>query len=427
VRKTVLVRGPALSQSGYGEHTRFVLRALRTKEEEFDIHILPTNWGETGWLAIDDDERTWLDEHINKATAHLQAKLPYDISVQVTIPNEWTRMAPVNIGITAGIECNKVSPVWLEKANEMDKVITISEHSKSGFVSASYHGQNTQTGQAMELRCGTPVEVVGYPAKVFENTPDLNIELDYDFNFLAVAQWGPRKNLHNLIRWFVEENIDQEVGLVVKTSLKNNSVVDREYAEAMIRNSISDYPDRKCRVYFLHGDMTEPEIHALYKHPKIKALVSLTHGEGFGLPLFEAAYSGLPIIAPAWSGQCDFLYTPYESKSKKKKKKTRKKAQFAEVEYTLGPVPGEAVWPGVIEKETMWCFPTEGSFKMRLRQVRKNYNKYLEKAMTLKKWVCKEFESEETHKKLQESIYKIETFEIEEWLEELDAQVVEHD
>jgi len=426
VRKTVLVRGPALSQSGYGEHTRFVLRALRTKEEELDIHILPTNWGETGWLAIDDDERTWLDQQVNKATEHLQAKLPYDISVQVTIPNEWTRMAPINIGITAGIECNKASPVWLEKANEMDKVITISEHSKSGF-GVAYQGQNSQTGQPMELRCNAPVEVVGYPVKTFDELPDLGIDLEYDFNFLTIAQWGPRKNLHNLIRWFVEENIDQEVGLVVKTSLKNNSVVDREYAEEMIRSSIPTHPERKCKVYFLHGDMTEPEIHALYKHPKIKALVSLTHGEGFGLPLFEAAYSGLPVVAPAWSGQCDFLYTPYKSKSKKGKGKLRKKTQFAEVEYTLGPVPGEAIWPGVIEKETMWCFPTEGSFKMRLRQVRKNYSKYLEKATTLKKWVRKEFNSEEIHKKLQESIYKIEAFEIEEWLEELGAQVVEHD
>ena len=427
MKKTILVRGPALSQSGYGEHTRFVLRALRAQEEHLDIHILPTKWGETGWLALDDEERHWIDDRVNKATEHLQAKLPYDITVQVTIPNEWQRMAPINIGVTAGIECNKVSPVWLQQANEMDKVITISEHSKLGFVNVIYNGQNPQTDQPVELRCTTPVEVVGYPVKTFEDATELDIELDYDFNFLTVAQWGPRKNLHNLIRWFVEENIDQEVGLVVKTNLKNNSIVDREHTEAMIKRSIPDHPDRKCKVYFLHGDMSEPEIHALYKHPKIKALISLTHGEGFGLPLFEAAYSGLPVIAPGWSGQCDFLYTPYESKSKKKKRKTRKKAQFAEVEYTLGPVSDEAVWPGVIERETMWCFPTEGSYKMRLRQVRKNYTKYLEKAAVLKKWVSKEFESEKMHEKLRENIYKIEAFEIEEWLKELDVQVVEHD
>ena len=51
MKKKVLVRGPALSQSGYGEHTRFVLRALKRQQHLLDIHILPTSWGQTGWLA----------------------------------------------------------------------------------------------------------------------------------------------------------------------------------------------------------------------------------------------------------------------------------------------------------------------------------------------------------------------------------------
>ena len=423
MRKTVLVRGPVLSQSGYGEHTRFVLRALRMREDELDIHILPTGWGETGWLALNDEERRWIDFQINKATEHLQAKLPYDITVQVTIPNEWQKMAPVNIGITAGIECNKVSPVWLEKANEMSKVITISEHSKSGF-GVVYQGQNSQTEQPMELRCNTPVEVVGYPVKAFDELPDLGIDLEYNFNFLTIAQWGPRKNLKNLVRWFVEENIDQEVGLVVKTSLKNNSAVDREYAEKLLESSIPDLPDRKCKVYLLHGDMSVEEIHSLYSHPKIKALVSMTHGEGFGLPLFEAAYSGLPIITPGWSGQADFLYAPFNSTAKKKKKK--KKALFADVDYTIGPISPEAVWPGVLEKEAMWCYPTEGSFKLRMRQVRKNYDKWLKKAEQLQEWVREEYARDKMCERLLNSIDEKEDI-IENWLEELGTEIVEHE
>jgi glycosyltransferase involved in cell wall biosynthesis len=42
------------------------------------------------------------------------------------------------------------------------------------------------------------------------------------------------------------------------------------------------------------------------KHPC--AMIAIPHGEGFGLPIFEAAYSGLPVISVGWSGQCDFLY-----------------------------------------------------------------------------------------------------------------------
>jgi glycosyltransferase involved in cell wall biosynthesis len=279
----------------------------------------------------------------------------------------------------------------------MDKIITISEHSKSGF-DAVYSGQHPQTGQQIHLTNQTPVEISHYPVKTFDELPDLDLNLEHDFNYLAVAQWGPRKNIQNLIRWFVEENHDEEVGLIVKMSLKNNSVVDREFALQQIENSIPDIPDRKCKVYLLHGDMSESEMHALYRHPKVKVMVSLTHGEGYGLPLFEAAYSGLPIIAPGWSGQCDFLYMPWASKSKKNKNK--KKAMFAEVDYTLGPVPDVALWQGVIEKGMMWCYPTEGSFKLRMRQVRKNYDKWLAKAEELQAWVCEEFAWEKKHEEL---------------------------
>ena len=269
----------------------------------------------------------------------------------------------------------------------------------------------------MQLVCNTPVEVAHYPVKKFEELPSLSLKLDYDFNYVVVAQWGPRKNLANVIRWFVEENHDKEVGLIVKTSLKNGSVVDREHVISQINNFIPEIPDLKCKVYLLHGDMTEGEMHSLYKHPKVKAMVSLAHGEGFGLPLFEAAYSGLPIIAPGWSGQNDFLYMPFDSK--RKKNNNKRKAGFAEVDFTIGPIPENAFWKGVIERDMSWCYPTEGSFKLRLRQVRKSYDKYLKKANDLQKWVCDEFAWDKRHEHLISLIYeKPEMIDWSEWSKE---------
>jgi glycosyltransferase involved in cell wall biosynthesis len=165
----------------------------------------------------------------------------------------------------------------------------------------------------------------------------------------------------------------------------------------MIKNLIPNEEDIKCKVYLLHGDMTEDEMHSLYQHSKIKAMISLSHGEGFGLPLFEAAYSGLPVIAPDFSGQVDFLNAPVQSTSKKKKNKKILKQMFANVEYTIGDVPESAVWDGVIEKGTKWAYPTEGSYKLRLRQVRNNYDKWLKKALYLKEWILEEFEWDKKH------------------------------
>jgi glycosyltransferase involved in cell wall biosynthesis len=391
LRKKIVVRAPVLTRSGYGEHSRFLLRSLRERGDVLDIHIIPVGWGKCGWITQDDEERAWLDRKIGKTAAYMHNGGKFDVSIQVTIPNEWEKLAPINIGVTAGIETTKCSPVWLERANMMDKIITISAHSKRVFTDTIYHGQNTQTNEPMTLKCEVPVEIAHYPVKVFESLPELSLNLDYDHNYLVVAQDGPRKNLENTIRWFIEENFDQEVGLVVKSFHRNCSISDRIYTEKQLSLLLSKYPDRKCKVYLLHGDMSDEEMHALYKHPQIKCLVTLAHGEGFGLPIFEAAYSGVPIIAPGWSGQCDFLYAPFQG-SKKKKKKEGKHPYFAEVDYNISPVQKSARWEGVIEKDSMWCFPQEGSYKMKLRQVRKNYSKWEKKANTLQAWILENFE-----------------------------------
>ena len=405
MRKKVVVRAPVLTRSGYGEHGRFVIRSLRSREDDlFDIYVVPITWGQTGWICRDDEERSWMDEAIKKTVEYTSRGGQFDMSIQVTIPNEWEPMAPINIGVTAGIESTKVAPVWLEKAAIMDKIVVVSEHSKWGFENTVYHGQNRNTGQPMTLKCEVPIDVVHYPVKSFNNLSELDLGLDYEMNYLAVAQHGPRKNLENTIKWFVEENFDEEVGLVVKTFFRNNSLIDRYHAEDVLSNIMSQFPDRKCKVYLLHGDMSDKEMHSLYSHPQIKCLVSLTHGEGFGLPLFEAAYCGLPIIAPGWSGHCDFLYAPHLGEEKKNKNKKSKQPYFLEIEYDIQPVNKSAVWDGVLVEDSMWCYPKEGSFKMNLRRLRKNYDKWKKKADLLQGWVIENFEPNSQYDKFVSSI-----------------------
>jgi len=421
MKKKILIKGPILTSSGYGEQARFALRALRKHSDRFDIYIITIPWGQTGWIHEDNEERAWIDQRIRETIEYSSGGGTFDISLQVTIPNEWERMAPVNIGYTAGIETNKVAPIWLEKSNMMDHVIVVSEHSKNVFEDSAYEryaeGQPKENGPVDILRLTTPITAVNYPVRKHDEV-DLELDLDYDFNYLAVAQWGPRKNIENLVRWFVEENIDEKVGLVVKTSIRKSNVTDRGFILKNIEKLLSQYEDRKCKVYLLHGDIPSEEMNALYKHPKIKAFASLSHGEGFGLPLFEAAYNGMPIIAPGWSGQCDFLYAPYLGKGKKKNK-NKKQPYFAEVEYDVGPVQPEAHWEGVIQSDSMWCFPQQGSYKMRLRQVRKNYSKWEKKAKQLQEWIIDNFTEEKCYEKFANAVCAEEQFNVESWLDNL--------
>ena len=395
----IIVRGPVLSMSGYGEQSRFALRSLKKHEDKFDIYIVPIPWGNTNWINTDDEERRWMDTHILRTANYLKSEPnpQFDLSLQITIPNEWEDLAKVNVGYTAGIETTRVAPVWIEKANMMDRIIVVSNHAKNIFLSSGYDAVNKATGEKASLQLTTPIEVVSYPVREYEKDEEFELQLEHDFNYLLMAQWSDRKNIENTIKWFVEENIDQDVGLVIKTNSQANCKIDQEFTlEKRLKPLLKQYQDRKCKVYLLHGDLSEQQVTSLYNHPKIKCMVSLTHGEGFGLPLFEAAYNGLPVIAPGWSGQCDFLYAnmpgPGGGKSKMR-------ALFHEVDYDIAPVQQSALWEGVIEQGSMWCRPKEGSFKMQLRKVRNKYDKSLNTAKILQQHIIDNFKQDELYDK----------------------------
>ena len=394
MRKKIVVRGPVLSRSGYGEQARFALRSLRKHEDRFDIFLINTQWGGTGYTAQDDEERKYIDFLIQKTFHYTQNKKSYDLSLQVTIPPEWEKIAPVNVGYTAGIETTRIAPQWVEKSNQMDKIIVTSNHSKNTLVGTIFDVHDNNTNQIVgQASVETPVEVVNYPVKL---NPKKNVKLDLetDFNFLMVSQWGPRKNTANSIKWFVEKFKDNpDVGLIVKTFFKNNCTMDGLHVENMLKTFAAE--DIKCKLYLIHGDMSDNEMIGLYSHPKVKALISLSHGEGFGLPLFEASYTGLPIVTTNWSGQCDFLNVPTKVRKKGAKKKTQTvmKPLFGEVEYSLGPIQKEAVWEGVLQPESMWCYADAASFKNIIQDVFSDYDKYKEMAKKLKTYIQKELEA----------------------------------
>lgn len=383
MRKKIFVRAPCLSQTGYGEQARFALRALRSREDLYEIFIQPIPWGKSGWIWEDSEFRNWMDERIIETQILIQKKeFLCDLSLQITIPNEFQKLAPINFGYTAGIETTKVAALWLKNGNEvMDKILTVSNHSKDVYESTVVEAINNRTQEKVDYSLETPVEVV------WETTPRSDVEeiVDFEpkneFNFLTVCQMSKRKNLVNTVVWFVEEFIDKEVGLIIKGSTVNNSIIDKEATEKTLSAILEKYPDRKCSVSLLHGDLSSGQMRSLYTHPKIKSIVSIAHGEGFGLPLFEAAREGLPVVSVGWSGQLDFL-------------RHDGKDYFANVNYKLDKIQPDVVWENVLVEGSEWAYANQGSYKMTLRMVYNKWDEYKKQAEELQEIILTKFSDE---------------------------------
>lgn len=406
----VLIRGPALSASGYGEHCRFLMRSLK-KDPRLELYLDNINWGSLGYEPKHSEERKEIYDLSNKTRQLLASgQSKFDATVQVTIPNEFKRYAEINIGVTAGIEVDRISPKWIELCQQMDKIITISEHSKNGLSKTVAEVLDKQTGQQSDVRITKPISVVPYPVTIRE-PKEMDLNLSTSFNFLLMALIGERKNIPNTIKWFVEEfHDDEDIGLVVKTALRNGSTIDRMFTSDTISQILSSFPNRKCKIYLLHGRLTEEEKSYLYTHESIKAMVSLSHGEGFGLPLFEAAAHALPVVAPNWSGQVDFLNHDVLDK----KGKTKNKSLFTKVDYILAPVQESSEWKEVIEKGSRWCYPKENSYKMKIREVYKNYGMKKSIAKKLQNIILEKYETEKIHTLfLNEVMEKIEHLNVE--------------
>jgi glycosyltransferase involved in cell wall biosynthesis len=438
MRKKILVVGPVLSRSGYGEQARFAIRSLRQYEDKYDIYAAPTNWGQLSWTWEDTEERRWMDSVIQKTMIYesqsqgVHGHQKYDISLQVTIPNEWTSdKAAYNVGYTAGIETDRVAPIWIQKCMEMDKIIVVSNHSKDVFYNTSYTMQDQNGTNMGELKLDKEniqhpeVVAVNYPVKESE-VKKFEHKFPTKFNFLTVSQWGTRKNLESTIGWFVQEFKDNEdVGLIVKTSMRNTSNIDRQETKNLLQKLLSseNLEGRKCKVYLLHGDMTEEEMNGLYQHRSVKGFINIAHGEGFGLPMFEAAYHKVPVIAMGWSGHMDFLYAPDKKGSKKSKKKMI--PYFGKVSHEIGTVQPQAVWDGVIEKQSCWAYPKEKSYKIVLRDVYENHAEYKKKAVELDKYLRSKFTNANQYKQFADAVYEQEEFDVEDWLGSLGEEVFE--
>ncbi len=349
-RKTVILRGPTLCQAGYGVHARQIARwlfDLADKTGNIDVVTEPLPWGATPWL-VDVYAQDGLVGRLLQAAGKRDK---YDVSLQLQLPNEWNPfLADYNVGLTAGVESDVCNPAWISAINRMDLVIVPSEFVKSVF---------TNTGEVKTKIVVIPEAFIDAIAK--SDLPQLDLDVSTNFNFLVFGQLtgnnpeNDRKNLFYTIKWLSEQFKDNpDIGVIVKTNTGRNTVVDRIRTTNLLAQLTMETKKGSAfpKFHLLHGDMTDEEVAGLYRHPKIKAIVSATRGEGFGLPLLEAAASGLPVMATGWSAHTEFL----------------NKGKYVKFDYRLETIHQSRVDNQIWMPNARWANVKEDDFKQRVKK-----------------------------------------------------------
>ena len=318
-----LVTAPVATRSGYGAHGRDICRAL-IKLDKYDVKIWPVRWGNTPMNALNKDDPN--DKMIiDRILPNPQLPKQPELHIHIVIPNEFQTFGKYNIGITAGLEMTACPPGWLEGMNKMNMNIVPSTFVKDMLTNIKFDINNEQDGKKVgELKSDKPIEVLfeGTDTNIFKKTNEFSKEfvdemkkVKESFNFLYVGHWlqgdlgKDRKDTGMMLKVFLEtfKNLKQKPGLIMKTSGATYSVIDRETMLNKIQIIKDMVKGDLPNIYLLHGDFDDEEMNQIYNHPKVKAHINLTHGEGFGRQLLEASISQKPVIATNWSGHLDFL------------------------------------------------------------------------------------------------------------------------
>ena len=378
MKPTFIISCPIDTYSGYGARSRDLVKAI-LELDKYNVKIMPQRWGNCPWNFIKNNSDKWgfLTPYLLPQGQPLSEQP--DIWAQVTVPNEFQPVGKYNIGFTAGIETTLCAPEWIEGINRMNVNFVSSEHSKNVFLQSQFEKRDQKTNQNIGvIKVEKPIEVLLEGADLTTFLPkksEFNLDqIEENFAYLFVGHWmagvigEDRKNVGLLVRSFLDtfKNKKKSPALILKCSGAGASYMDREAILDKIQQVKSTLQNVKSlpNIYLIHGEFTDKEINELYNHKKVKAMVSLTRGEGFGRPLLEFSLTKKPIISTKWSGHLDFLSPEFTT------------LVSGELTNVHDSAKNSCLLP-----ESQWYAANVGEFSYYLRDVFENYKGYKEKAV----------------------------------------------
>ena len=354
---------PISTHMGYAEMGRLIWPALRRA-------------GSIGCLDIKLQSNSADMGHIAK---EMLAAKPFDepdVTVINMVPVLWDgiRGNSRNIGYTT-FEADRLPDGWARKINEYDACWTTSHWNKEVMISSGVT---------------VPVHTVMPIAKSAGNTKPA--PRSGKFRFLSSFQWSERKNPSALIRAFCAAfNGNPDVQLVLKSHVTANSnesaaIISKEIAGIVGGMRLCRAPD----IQLVAKITSAAEIHKL--NESSHAHISLTHGEGWGLPPWEAAVAGRPVITTGWSAPAEWLGSGYP---------------FL-VKHNMTPVAG--VNPKIspfFNAEMNWAEPHLDDAIDKLRYVFNNYSDACQAAEARRTEILETYTEESTFSAINRSLHGV--------------------
>jgi glycosyltransferase involved in cell wall biosynthesis len=237
-----------------------------------------------------------------------------DIHLVHTMPESWREFFAAgkrNIGFTAW-ENDCLPPHWLPCLNEAQDIIVPCEHNRQVLHSHPINANVHVLPHVLNPAPPPPQQdEVGALAQALQIPPD-------HFVFYSIDTWSPRKNLPALMEAFaLAFDAHDRVTLVIKTDPMGEGPAPfyaRQSTAALFeaeRERLAQRLGKVLPAMVLLPYVMLPSGIALL-HARGNAYVSASHGEAWGLSVFEAVGQfGQPVITGAYAGVLDYLPADY--------------------------------------------------------------------------------------------------------------------
>lgn len=312
-----------ITESGYGRATDSFRKAF-SKIKSFNIHY-----------------------NIMNDIVNYEKNLQYDIEFVINTPIVSNNNSKYKI-LYFYWETDKLPRLWVDIIKKYDEIWAPCQLVKDVCIDAGY----TKTIKIIQTPCFIEHNFKEIKLKNIISNYFINPEY---YKFYSIFQWQPRKGFNELLSAYFEEfKDDEEVVLIIKTNLITG--LTKENIINII-TKIKKQKNSNAKVFLITKYLSSIDISSLHKYGDCFVLPH--YGEGWGMPIHEAAHIGNPIITTKYGGITEFLNN-----------------NVYWIDHTMIPVSGME-WNNVYSSDQNWAQPSIKSLKKHLRHA---YNNRLSKS-----------------------------------------------